>query len=518
MTTNSSLVDVTSTEPSRGVDVLVSKAPVEEDVTETSVTSFTSTGGEDYEITLAPPPQEATTTTTTTTPATPTTATPKLDYASIPSFDNFLELVQDKHYIPLPSDWCILVADIEGSTQAIESGRYRDVNTAGAMCIAAVRNAIAAMKSHAATAPSSTATPLKYNEDFPYVFGGDGATLVVPPYYEDVAVTALLNLSLLVQQNYQLHLRVGSLPISEVEEQGATVQVARYEIASGMCIALFRGGGLALADTLVKAGHGLLNSHDDDDDSTNGKQLSSNEVNLDGLSCRWKKIPNKHGCVLSLLVMHNEDVYSDSGDTDNGSSAIYQQVLQRLEEILRPETMQSLNPVNLEAATYKSASEMVEDEVRMHAKGKWCPAFWNRAVEIGLCHVIFKMKKLQKAVIDAPAYTQQMRTHADHRKFDDMIRMVVDCTPAQADAIEAFLKGLYNDNRQVFYGTQRSKHTLMTCLLKDTEDGNHIHFVDGDAGGYALAAKGLKMQLGNYAMAKRGMKLNLNKKKNSATK
>jgi hypothetical protein len=99
---------------------------------------------------------------------------------------------------------------------------------------------------------------------------------------------------------------------------------------------------------------------------------------------------------------------------------------------------------------------------------------------------------------------QAIRTHADHRKFDDMIRMVIDCTDRQADAIEEALKELYDDNRQVFYGTQRSKHTIMTCLLTDTNEGNHIHFVDGDLGGYAYAAKSLRMQLGTYSLGKRG--------------
>ena len=84
-----------------------------------------------------------------------------------------------------------------------------------------------------------------------------------------------------------------------------------------------------------------------------------------------------------------------------------------------------------------------------------------------------------------------------------MIRMVVDCTNEQADELEDALEELYNQNRQCFYGTQRSLYTLMTCLVADTSDGQHIHFVDGDKGGYAIAAKSLKYQLGNYAMAKR---------------
>ena len=39
-----------------------------------------------------------------------------------------------------------------------------------------------------------------------------------------------------------------------------------------------------------------------------------------------------------------------------------------------------------------------------------------------------------------------------------------------------------------------SETALMTCVI-DGYDGNHVHFVDGADGGYALAAKQLKAQL-----------------------
>ena len=35
---------------------------------------------------------------------------------------------------------------------------------------------------------------------------------------------------------------------------------------------------------------------------------------------------------------------------------------------------------------------------------------------------------------------------------------------------------------------------LMTCFVRSYQ-GNHVHFVDGSNGGYALAAKQLKAQL-----------------------
>jgi hypothetical protein len=32
----------------------------------------------------------------------------------------------------------------------------------------------------------------------------------------------------------------------------------------------------------------------------------------------------------------------------------------------------------------------------------------------------------------------------------------------------------------------------MTCFVSGFGDGQHIHFIDGDDGGYAIAAKALK--------------------------
>lgn len=497
-------------------------------------------------------------------PATVSTIVPKLDYASIPSFDKFTDLTNDDHYLRLPRDWQVLVADIEGSTKLIEAGRYRDVNTIGVSCIAAVRNALKAL-------PKGPTESAKFNEDFPYVFGGDGASIVVAPHQFDAACDALRAVQTLSDTNYGMHLRIGSIPIAMLEDEGkVVVEVARYEIADGMCTACFRGGGLALADTWIKAGQGRIeqlpeveeqeddeSGEEEEEDHSDGEEedISDGEeeeeepvkkggqpqANLDGLSCRWNKIPSKNGCVLSVLVMHNEDVYSidflsrhelealtsdeesTTGEDPNkkpSSSRLYGKVLLKLADILAPQnSLARANPVNTELATYKSAGEMIEEENHLHTNQKRSLSFWTgRAVEIGLCHVIFRMKQLQHAIIDAPAYTEAMRTHADHCKFDDMIRMVLDCTPEQADEIDAYLQSLHRDGKQVFYGTQRSQHTLMTCLLEDTNDGNHVHFVDGDLGGYAVAAKDMKLQLGNYALAKRGMNIRLKLGKQNSQK
>ena len=60
----------------------------------------------------------------------------------------------------VPDDWFIVICDLRDSTEAIEAGLYQDVNLMGAACISTMKTAI--------------------TDDFPFVFGGDGASLLLP--------------------------------------------------------------------------------------------------------------------------------------------------------------------------------------------------------------------------------------------------------------------------------------------------------------------------------------------------
>ena len=83
-------------------------------------------------------------------------------YAALPDFADFAEFTDPAHYRPAPADWLVVVTDIEGSTRAIAEGRYKDVNMLAAAGIVAVLNVVG-------------------GTEIPFVFGGDGATLLVPP-------------------------------------------------------------------------------------------------------------------------------------------------------------------------------------------------------------------------------------------------------------------------------------------------------------------------------------------------
>jgi hypothetical protein len=85
-----------------------------------------------------------------------------LFYATLPVQHGFRTLMDPAQYTPLPADWTVGMADIVQSTKAIAEKRYKAVNMAGAAVIASVSNALS-------------------GREFPFVFGGDGASFAVAP-------------------------------------------------------------------------------------------------------------------------------------------------------------------------------------------------------------------------------------------------------------------------------------------------------------------------------------------------
>ena len=64
----------------------------------------------------------------------------KYFYKNLPEFTNLKEISKKEHYKNLPDDWYIIATDIKDSTQAIELGKYKDVNMMGALTIISILN------------------------------------------------------------------------------------------------------------------------------------------------------------------------------------------------------------------------------------------------------------------------------------------------------------------------------------------------------------------------------------------
>src|SRR6202012_3633756 len=156
-------------------------------------------------------------------------------YGSIAVFRDFASLMDPALYSPLPDDWTIGVADIVESTRAIAEKRYKAVNMAGAAVIASVTNALD-------------------GREFPFVFGGDGASFAVAPDDCEKAQTALAATAAWSSSELGLTMRAALLPVKSIRDAGFDVRVARFAPSPNLSYAMFSGGGLAWADAEMKRG------------------------------------------------------------------------------------------------------------------------------------------------------------------------------------------------------------------------------------------------------------------------
>lgn len=163
------------------------------------------------------------------------TDTPDGFYAGLPVFRDFTHVMDPALFRPLPDDWVVGAADVVQSTRAIAENRYKAVNMAGAAVIVAVTNAL-------------------QDRDFPFVFGGDGASFAVLPEAVRPARQALAETATWVKEDLDLTLRIGMVAVSDIRAQGHDVRVARYAPSENISIAMFSGGGIAWADSAMKQG------------------------------------------------------------------------------------------------------------------------------------------------------------------------------------------------------------------------------------------------------------------------
>ena len=103
--------------------------------------------------------------------------------------------------------------------------------------------------------------------------------------------------------------------------------------------------------------------------------------------------------------------------------------------------------------------------------------------------------------LDKPIGSFSMRDHrnrmiisTDYKKFDGSLKMVISGTIAQRTELENYLDRLVVMNL-LNYGIHTSDRALLTCLVFEGT-GREVHFVDSADGGYALAAKKLKAEIG----------------------
>jgi hypothetical protein len=373
--------------------------------------------------------------------------------ARVPVFRGFARLMDPQLYVPLPDDWTVGIADVVQSTAAIAAKRYKAVNMAGAAVIAAVTNALE-------------------EREFPFVFGGDGASFAVSPADLAAARAAMAATAAWVRDDLDLTMRVAMVPVAEIRAKGVDIRVARFAPSKDVSYAMFSGGGLGWAEAAIKRGEFAI------DPAPPGTA-----PDLSGLSCRFEEIPSARGLILSALVV------PASGADSGAFRRVIESVIALVEK-----SPDAGRPVPSTGPEFRGPPAGFDFEARTMRRG---PMFVRRLIVAGwtLFSFLIMRYRIRIGGFDPERYVGEVVANTDFRKYDDGLRMILDCTEELAAELERTLadaaaRGI------VRYGLHRQDAAMMTCFTPAPSRSDHVHFVDGARGGYASAATALKAAFG----------------------
>jgi Protein of unknown function (DUF3095) len=373
--------------------------------------------------------------------------------ADLPRFPEFEDIADFTRYRPLPDGWALALADIVDSTGAIAAGRYKSVNMAGASLITAVINGLG-------------------RPDLPFVFGGDGAVVAIPPSGIDVAKIALGRVKNWVEREFALQMRTALVPVSEIRAAGLDVRIARFQVSSEMSYAMFAGGGASWAEEQMKQGVYSV-----------AGAVDGSQPDLTGLSCGWHPISSRNGRIVSVIAVPGR----------NGSGEAFQRLLADVVAMAGTE-YRAGHPVppdgpepalqfqGVDAATLASPGRMRRLRSRLSV------------LAISALLVVLHRFNLKLGRFDIHLYARDLSLNTDFRKFDDALKMTLDIDAARLAKIEALL-GDAERAGVCHYGLHLQDQALITCIVPSPMNRDHMHFVDGAMGGYAEAASRLKGKL-----------------------
>ncbi len=360
-------------------------------------------------------------------------------------------LVQSDAFQEIPPDWLVIVTDIKGSTVAVQQGQSELVNLVATGSIIATLNIAA-----------------KSKIDVPFFFGGDGATLVVPPILLTDIMKALVLHQKNVKKEFNMDLRIGYLAVSEVYAAKTQIKIAKVSINTIYAIPIVLGNGLQYAEKVIKSR--VIEIQDLDENTT--------ELNLEGMECRWNRIspPTNTDEVVCLLIYAKEE---------SEQAILFKKILDRADRIYG--VHQQRNPISLAKLRMDAGLRKIRTELKMRK-----PSF--RLMEL-IKNWIFMIggKYWYLPSKGGKKYLKQLVALADIFVLDGKINMVISGKARQRKQLIQFLDKMEKDGEIVF-GIHASQDSIISCYVKN-RDAQHIHFIDGGDGGYTKAAVLLKEKM-----------------------
>jgi hypothetical protein len=231
---------------------------------------------------------------------------------------------------------------------------------------------------------------------------------------------------------------------------------------------MFSGGGLGWAEAAMKRGEFAV-----------PMAQSGTQPDLTGLSCRFEEIPSVRGLILSVLVVPAR------GADPKAFRKLIEDIVALIER-----SPDAGRPVPSGGPPLRWPPAGVDFEARAQRGG----SLFKRRVGV-LTHTLFAYLIMRFGIsvggFVPKTYVQQVVENSDFRKYDDGLRMILDCTPELERALTQRLAAAASA-AIARYGLHRQDAAMMTCFTPSALRSDHVHFIDGARGGYASAATALK--------------------------
>jgi hypothetical protein len=301
--------------------------------------------------------------------------------------------------------------------------------------------------------------------DYPFVFGGDGALIALPGSLEAAAREALAAAQVWVEEDLNLVLRIAIVPVADTRAEGLDVRVARYSASPYVTYAMFWGGGTSWAERQMKLGrYGIA------------RAPAGTRPDLTGLSCRWSPIDARNGEIVSIIAVPGE----------GRPGREFQELVSGIVAITTEQNRDS-HPVPADGPDLAFSLHGINREAKATAPPR--RRLWQKLfifLQLGITVACYRLG-IPLGRFDARRYKRDVADNSDFRKFDDGLKMTIDVDAEHLKRIETLLqqaqaKGVAR------YGLHRQSSALMTCFVPTPIARDHIHFIDGAAGGYAVAA------------------------------
>jgi hypothetical protein len=209
---------------------------------------------------------------------------------------------------------------------------------------------------------------------------------------------------------------------------------------------------------------------------------SGTHPDLTGLSCRFEEIPSVRGLILSVLIVPAK------GADPKAFRKLIEDVIALVER--SPDAGRPVPPGGPGIRWPSGGSEL---EARAMRGGS---LLRRRAFVLanGLFAYLVMRFGISVGGFVPKTYVQQVVENSDFRKYDDGLRMILDCTPELERALTQRLAQAASAGI-IKYGLHRQDAAMMTCFTPSALRSDHVHFIDGARGGYASAATALKATL-----------------------